>query len=156
MAIIEGDELGTSKSSNGTAASAALLGKQVPEAISTVGGIVTGGELFPSENLVAVRASEAVTMERMRLIGNASLVDDTITFQTALGKLILVAGNTHIFSIPWDETLVSNSLLAHSTTEAFLMPLLATEFKLLHSSAEDSTTAIATSSKVVVIAIGTV
>lgn len=85
MAIIEGDELGTSKSSNGTAASAALLGEQVPKAISTVGRIVTGGELLPGQNLVAVRAGEAITMERMRLVGNTSLVDDAITFQYPWG-----------------------------------------------------------------------
>ena len=66
----------TTLTSNGTAASAALLGEQVPKAISTVGSIVTGGELLPGQNLVAVCAGEAVTMERMRLVGNASLVDD--------------------------------------------------------------------------------
>jgi len=54
VAVIKGDELSAPKSSNRTAASAALLGKKVSEAVGAVRSVVARRELFPSKDLVAV------------------------------------------------------------------------------------------------------
>jgi hypothetical protein len=156
MTVIERDELGASKTSDGFGASDAFLGKEIAKAVSTVWLVVTGRELLSGQSTVAVGADKAVTVEWGTLVRDTSLVDHPITFSTPLGKLFLVAWYTDKLIVTRDEALVANGLLADIAAKAFFMPLLAAELKLLHSSTEDVTTSITSGSKVIVMALGTV
>ena len=60
----------------GTAA--ALLGKQLSKAVSTVGLVLPGRELLASQHLVTVVAGEAVTVPRRGLVCDPTLVDHLI------------------------------------------------------------------------------
>lgn len=102
---------------------------------------------------MAVGAGEAVAMEGMGLVGDSTLVDNTIALETTLSKCVFITRNADILVLPRDKALVSNRLFAHGTTETFFMPLLSAEFKLLHSSSEDVSTSVASRSKVVIMTI---
>ena len=56
-----------------------------------------------------------------------------IAFAALLCKLFLIAWNAHGIIVTWYEALVSDWLLANHAHEAFLMPLFALVFKLLHA-----------------------
>jgi D-serine deaminase-like pyridoxal phosphate-dependent protein len=56
-----------------------------------------------------------------------------IAGKAALGKLILIAGDTDNIIILGDEALTANGLLAHQAAETVLMPLLVLVLKLLHT-----------------------
>jgi len=92
-------------------------------------------------------------MEGMGLVGDSTLVDNTIALETTLSKCVFITRNAHILVLPRDKALVSNRLFAHGTAETFFMPLLSAEFKLLHSSSKDVSTSIASRSKVVIMTI---
>lgn len=156
MAVVERDELRTAKSGDGLSTATTLLGKQLPEAVGAVGLVLTGGELLTSQHLLTVGALEAVAMEGGALIGDATLVDHAIAAVAALGELILVAGHANELGVTWDEALVADWLLADVAAEALLVPLLATELKLLHAGTEDVTASVTARSKVVVMAVSTV
>jgi hypothetical protein len=156
VALFEGDELGATKSGDGFCATAALLSKQVPKAVSAVGLVLTRGELLASKHLVAVAAGEAVTMPGSGLVGDATLVDHSIALHAALSILLFIAGHADHLLITGDEALVANGLLADLAAEALLMPLLALVLILLHTSAKDISAAVTASSKVVVMTVGAV
>jgi hypothetical protein len=156
VTFFKGDEFGTSQSSNGFGTADALFGKEVSKAISTIRFVFTRSELLSRQNLIAVGASKALFVPRGTFIGNASLVDNPTAFQASLRKVLFIAGYTNYLLIARDETLVTNRLLAHRATETFLMPLLTLVLKFLHASFEDVGAAIATSSKVIVMAISAI
>jgi len=95
-------------------------------------------------------------MEGMSLVGDSTLVDHSIALETALSERILVARDADVLILTRNEALISNRLLTHGATETFLVPLLATELKLLHSSSEDVSTTVTACSKVVVMAVSAV
>jgi hypothetical protein len=70
--------------------------------------------------------------------------------------LFLIAWYTNNFLVTWDETLASYWLQADLAAEALLMPLLALVLILLHTGSEEPTTAVTTSSEVVIMAVSTV
>jgi len=156
VAIIERNELRASQTSDWLGAAATLLGEEFPEAVSAVGLLVAGGELLTGKDLVAVCARKAVTVERHSLVRDATLVDHAVALGASLGKLLLVTRYADKLLVTWDEALVANRLLAYAAAETWLVPLLATELKLLHASAENVATSIAPSSEVVVMAISTI
>lgn len=102
---------------------------------------------------MAVGTGEAVPMEGMGLVGDSTLVDNSIALETTLSKCVFITRHAHILILPRDKALVSDRLFAHGTTETFFMPLLSAEFKLLHSSSKDVSTSIASRSKVVIMTI---
>lgn len=156
MAVIKGDELRPAQTSDGLCAADALLGEDLAEAVCAVRLLIAGSELLPGEHLLTVCATEAVTVEGHALVGDTTLVDDPATFGASLSVLLFIALDADKFVLAGDKSLVANGHLAYRATEAFLVPLLATELKFLHSSPKDVPTAITSSSKVVVMAISTV
>jgi len=92
----------------------------------------------------------------MSLIGDSTLVDHSITFETTLSEGIFIARYADVFILARNEALISNRLLTHGATETFLVPLFSTELKLLHSSTEDISTSVTACSKVVIMAISAV
>lgn len=156
MALLKRDELGSPKSSDGFRASAALLSKQISKALSAIWFVLTGCEFLTSQNFIAIATSEAITMPWSRFIRDSSFVNHAIAFHTALGVLLFVAWNANNLLVTRDETLIANWLLTDFAAEALFMPLLAFVLVLLHTSAKDVLAAIATGSKVVVMAISAV
>lgn len=156
VALVERDELGSSKPSDGPGATTALLGKEFSETVGAVRSFVTGSELLAGQDTAAVGAGEAVAVEGRALVGDAALVDDTIALGASLGKLLLVAWDADELVVTWDEPLVSDWLSAGEADEAVFVPLLAAELKLLHSSLEDVSASVAPGGEVVVMAIGAV
>lgn len=65
VAVIERDELCSAQPGDGARAAAALLGEELAEAVSAVGRVVTRRELLPGQDAIAVRAREAVAVERV-------------------------------------------------------------------------------------------
>ena len=126
--------------SNGFGTSAAFLRKQFSETVSTVRLLLFRSELLSGENLLTVLTTEAVTVERGALVRDTSLVDhlqgrnphvnkhvnkdvktiiswlnktNPIAFSTSLRVLILIALYANHSIITWDETLVSDWLVAY-------------------------------------------
>ena len=156
VAVLKGDELSATQTSDWLGTATALLGEEVAEALSAVGLVLAGGELLPGQDLVAVGAGEAVTVPGGRLVGDTTLVDHPIALHAALCILLLITGYTHHFLLTGDETLVADWLLTHLTAEALLMPLLALVLILLHTCAEDVLASIAAGGEIVVVAVSAV
>eukprot|EP00914_Ancora_sagittata_P032073 GHVO01064998.1.p2 GENE.GHVO01064998.1~~GHVO01064998.1.p2 ORF type:complete len:197 (+),score=18.25 GHVO01064998.1:1064-1654(+) len=91
-----------------------------------------------------------------RLVCDAALVDHSIALHAALSVLFLIAGDADNLLVARDEALVANGLLADLAAEALLMPLLPFVLVLLHTSTKDILTSIASSSKVVVMAVSAI
>jgi hypothetical protein len=110
--FLKGNKLGASQSCDGLGAFDALLGKQLSKAVSTVWLLITGSKLLPSQYLLAVGAGEAIPMPWGSLVGDATLVDNSIAFHASLCKVLLIAGYTYDFLVTGDKALVANWLLA--------------------------------------------
>jgi len=156
VALLKRDELGSTKTSNRLGAATTLLGEEFTKAAGAVWLLIAGGELLAGKHLVAVRAGEAISMPRGRLVRNTTFVDHTITLHAALSVLFLVTRHTYDLLLARDETLVADRLLAHLAAEARLMPLLPFIFILLHTCAEDVSASVAAGSEVVIMAVGAV
>jgi len=72
MPTIERNELRTTDACDGFVALGASLGEQLPEAVCTVGFVVTRRELLPDQIVLAVGAAEAVSV-----VGLVSVEDPT-------------------------------------------------------------------------------
>lgn len=95
-------------------------------------------------------------MPRRVLVCYAAFVYHSVALDASLSVVFFVAIHADDLLITWDETLVSNRLLADLAAEALLMPLLAFVLKLLHSCPEQSLTSVTSCSEVVVMAISAV
>ena len=73
--------------SDGLATPATLLGKQLAEAVATVGLLVLGGELLPGQHLVAAGARETLPVPRCILIADAAFVDHLVTDNTWIRRI---------------------------------------------------------------------
>lgn len=156
VTILKRDELSSSKAGDGLGASAALLGEQFPVAVRAVGLVVLGRELLLSQLLVTLGTGEALPVPGLVLVSHAPLVNHPIAFAALLCKLFLIAWNAHGIIVTWYEALVSDWLLTNHAHEAFLMPLFALVFKLLHASSERLPASIAASGEVFIVTIGAV
>lgn len=107
MTVVKRYELGASETGDGSDAATALLGEEISEAFGAERLLVLRSELLSGQHLVAVRASEALTMPGRVLVSNASFVDDAVALETALRVLLLVAGHADDLLVTWYETLVS-------------------------------------------------
>jgi len=137
MSVLERDEAGAADTCDGALASDAALGKQVAEAVGTVGLLIPGGEALASEGGVAVGAGEALAVPRLVLVRHAARRDDLFALDAARCELLLVAASAVYLLLPWDEGLGANGGPAHHATEALLVPLPRLVLHLLVASSED-------------------
>jgi len=156
VTVIKRNELGSTQPSDRFRAADALLSKELSKALRAVRLLILGGELFSGQHLVALRAHEALAMPWGVLVGDSSLVDHPITLETPLSVLLLIARHADYLLVTWDETLAPYWLQANLAAEALLMPLLPLVFKFLHTRFKESTAAVASSRKVVVMTVGAV
>lgn len=63
------------RTGDGLGATATLLGEQLAEAVSAVGLVLTRRKLLSGQDLLTVRAHEAVAVERYALVRDSTLVD---------------------------------------------------------------------------------
>lgn len=152
VAILEGDELGATNTSDWLGTLAATFSKQLAVAVSTVRQVVHGGELLPSQRLVTVCTREALTVPGAVLVADAAFVDHPSTLGTLLGIVTLVARHTHHTLLPGHERLVAYREAALTAREAIVVPILTFVLELLHSSTERIAAAVTASGEVVVMA----
>lgn len=153
MPFVERDELCCSETGNWLEATNALLGKELSEAVGAVRLLLARGELLADQHLVASVTRETLAMPRCALVGYSTFVDHAIAFHASLSVLLLVARYADSLLVTWYEGLDANWLPTDLATEAFLVKRLALELVLLHTSAKDVGTSVASKSEVVVVAV---
>jgi len=89
-------------------------------------------------------ACKALPMPWLVLVGYTATCDHLIAFDAASGIFFFIALGTINFLFPRNEALGSNGSLAHTTAEAFLVPLSGLVFHLLSTGSEDLAASIAT------------
>lgn len=156
MTIFEGDEFGSTNSSNRSIASEATFGEKFTKAFGTVWFFVTAGESFSSQAFLAVCAGEALTMPGLVLVGYAAAGDHLVTLDAPSSVLVLVALSAVDFLFTGDETLGTNGNFAYTTAETFLVPLPGFVFHLLRSSSKDFVASVAPGSELLIVAASTV
>lgn len=156
VTVIKRDKLRRSKTGDWLSTANALLGKELSETVCTVWLFFTRCELLANQNLVASVTREAVSVPWSTLVRDTSLVDNSVTLDTALSVLLLVAGDADGFLVTWYESLDSYWLSAHLATEAFLVKRLALELIFLHSSSKDVGASVTSHGEVVVVTVRTI
>lgn len=156
MTLIERYKLGRSQTGDWLKTANALLGEELREAVSTVGLLFARGELLSDELLVASVTRETLSVPRSALVRDSALVDHSVTLDTSLCVLLLVAIDANCLLVTWYESFDANRLTTDLAAEAFLVKRLAFELVLFHTSAKDVGTSIAPHCKVVIMAVRTV
>lgn len=99
---------------------------------------------------------EALPMPRLVLVSHSSAGDDLIAFHTSSSKLFFVATCAVNLLLPGYEALGADRGLADAATETLLMPLPSLVLHLLRTCSEDLAAAIASGSKLGIIAVSAV
>lgn len=145
VAVLEGDETRATDTGDGFGTRSAAFGKQFAEAFGTVGFLVFGGEALSGQRLVAVGASETLTVPRVVLVGHTSSRYDLATFDTASGEFLFVTTAAVNILIARDERLGADGALADEAAEALLVPLSALVLHFLGTGTEDFGASVAAS-----------
>lgn len=156
VATLEGNESGSSNTSDGFAASCASFREQFTEAVSTIGFVVSRGESLSGKRLLAVCTSEALPMPGIIAISDSTLGDHLAAFDTFGGKFLLVALSTVDVVLFRDEALGADGVLAGAAHETFLVPLPRFVLHFFHASLEYIATSVTSSGELCIIAGSTV
>jgi len=106
---LEADEPSAALAGDGLAAARAPLGKQLPEAVGTVGLVLPAGKLLASEGRRAVCAQEARPVPGLPAEGDAAGGEHTLALGALRRHLVLKAGNAVDVFVVWnDEGLCTN------------------------------------------------
>lgn len=156
VSVLEGNETSTSDSGDWFGTSGASLGEKFAEAIGAVRFVIARRKSLACQRIIAIAASEAISVPRLVLICHPTAGDYLVAFDASSGKLVFVTTGTIDFLFARDETLRTDRILANYAAETFLMPLPGFVFHLLRASTEDFTASIATASKLSVVTVATV
>lgn len=162
MTILKRDEFRATNTSNWAIACKTTSCEQFPKTVGTVGLLVTTSETFTRQTLLAMGARETLPVPGLVLVCNATTCnhlqkETTVTeppqnnkskpkpythfiaFNATCCEFLLVTLGTENLLFAWNKTLCTNWNLAHTATEAFLVPLSRLVFHFLRSCEKQTT-----------------
>lgn len=122
LALLKGNVLAASKTTNWGGAGGALLGIKVAEAVETIGKVISGGKPLTRKLLLTASAQEAILVPGLVTVGHPASGDGLLAVHTLHGKLLLIAGHTEVVVVLRDEALGADGLLTSLAGETGLMP----------------------------------
>lgn len=122
LALLKGNVLAATQTTDGCGAGGTLLGVKVAEAVETISKVIPRGEPLARQLLFAASAQKAVLVPWLVAIGHPTCGDGLLAMDTLHGKLLLIARHAEVMSIFRDETLGAYWLLASLAGKASLVP----------------------------------
>merc|ERR1719210_386362 len=121
--FFESNEFGVSKTSfsgDGFGTSCTTFGKEFTETFCAVGFVISGSKALASQGFLAVSASETLTMPGIVAIGNSTLSNHLVAFDTLCGKLVFITLGAVDVMFFRNKGFGANWVMAGATNEAFL------------------------------------
>jgi len=156
MPTLKGNESRTTNTGDGFGTSCTTFGKEFTETFCAVGFVISGSKALASQGFLAVSASETLTMPGIVAIGNSTLSNHLVAFDTLCGKLVFITLGAVDVMFFRNKGFGADWVMAGAANEAFLMPLPRLVLHFLHSCSEYIATSITTRGKLSIIARPTV